>query len=241
MQFLKYCCGALMTVLAAGCGSGTNAGSSTAYSFVSPKVNSQQIYSQTTVDNSNNTIYQTTRNTVTAINADGSYDLVHDDPSGSSTTVNGTTYSTITESIRENSSGQEIEYMAQPPPTIVGIACTVSPHGAGPNYPLTIGQAWTSNYSVTCGGIPPLSYTQTGSVVSVESVTVPAGTFSALKLQSTLTWTDPKGTIHNEATTTWRDINSAIVVKRVTNTEYSGTPLVNGYPVTSTSALESES
>ena len=148
MQFLKYCCGALMTVLAAGCGSGTNAGSSTAYSFVSPKVNSQQIYSQTTVDNSNNTIYQTTRNTVTAINADGSYDLVHDDPSGSSTTVNGTTYSTITESIRENSSGQEIEYMAQPPPTIVGIACTVSPHGAGPNYPLTIGQAWTSNYSV---------------------------------------------------------------------------------------------
>jgi hypothetical protein len=65
--------------------------------------------------------------------------------------------------------------------------------------------------------------------------------FSAVKLQSTLTWTGPDGTTRNEAITTWRDLNTEILVKRVTNIEYSGTALVNGYPVTQTTALKSQS
>jgi hypothetical protein len=241
MKLLKYYSSALIAALVAGCGgSGSDAGSKMTYSFVTPKVNSRQIFADTTLDNSNNTITQTTRNTVTAVNADGSYVFVHDDPTGNSVTVNGTTYSTITESITENNSGQEVSYT----PMLVnaiGVTCTISPHGAGPNFPLTVGQTWISNYSITCGTAPPLSYAQTGSVVGIESVTVPAGTFSAIKLQSALTWTGPNGTTRTEAITTWRDVNTEIVVKRVTNIEYSGTALVNGYPVTTTSALESQS
>jgi hypothetical protein len=241
MKLLKHCSGVLISALVAGCGGGgSDAGSKMTYSFVRPKVNSQQIYAYTTLDNSNNTINQTTRNTVTAVNADGSYVFVRDDPTGNSVTVNGTTYSTITELITENKSDQEISYT----PILVsaiGVLCTISPHGAGPDFPLTVGQTWASNYSITCGTAPPLSYAQTGSVVGIESVTVPAGTFSALKLQSTLTWTGPTGTTRTEAITTWRDVNTEIVLKRVTNIEYSGTAPVNGYPVTTTSALESQS
>ena len=241
MKFLKHCSVVMMTALAAGCGSGgSNIGSSTTYSFVTPKVNSQQIYAYTTIDNSNNTINQSIRNTVTAVNADGSYVYVHDDPSGNSITINGTTYSTQTESITENNSGQELSY-SYTPTNGIPVTCSVAPHGPGPNYPLTVGQAWILNYVVTCGTATPISYTQTGSFVGVESVTVPAGMFSAVKLQSTLTWTGPDGTTRNEAITTWRDLNTEILVKRVTNIEYSGTALVNGYPVTQTTALKSQS
>jgi len=245
MRFLKYCSGALMAVLVASCGggagSGTNpAGSSKAYNFVPPKVNSQQIYAETTLDNSNNTINQILRNTVTAVNPDGSHTLVQDDPTNNSIIVNGTTYTTIPESIADNNSDQEVSYT----PILAngtGVPCTISPHGAGPSYPLSVAQSWTSNYSITCGTAAPISYTQTGSVVDVESVTVPAGTFSAIKLHITITWTDPHGTTHTESIENWRDTNTAIMVKRVTNFGYSGTNLVNGYPVSRTVVLQSQS
>jgi len=241
MKGLKIYCGALMAVLMTGCGGGgSNAGSSTMYGFVTPKVNSEQIYSRTTVDNSNNTINQSGRNTVTAVNADGSYILVNDDPTNDSIIVNGTTYTTIPESITNNKSGQEISY-TQMPTTGPSITCMDSPHGAGPSYPLTAGQSWTSNYSVTCGSAQPISYTQTGSVVGAESVTVPAGTFSAIKVQSTLTWADPDGITQTESVETWRDTNTSIVVKRVINYKYSATPSTNSYPVTTTVELQSQS
>ena|SRR5450631_937135 len=241
MGFLKYYGGTLILALLAGCGgSGSNAGSSTTYSFVTPKVNFQKVYANTILDNSSNTINQTQRNTLTAVNADGSYVFVHDDPNNNSVTVNGTTYSTPTETITDNNSGQELSHSFTNANGVL-VTCTATPHGVGPSYPITVGQTWTLNFVGTCGTAAPISYTQTGVVAGVESVAVPAGTFSAVKLQSTETWTDNNGTKHTETITTWRDTSTAIVVKRVTNMEYSGTALVNGYPVTETLVLNSQS
>jgi hypothetical protein len=53
---------------------------------------------------------------------------------------------------------------------------------------------------------PPVSYTQSGSVVDVEAVTVPVGTFTAIKLQSTVTWTSPGGATRTQTVTNWRDV-----------------------------------
>lgn len=245
MQLLRYCGGALLAVLVAGCGGGAGSGANTAgsskvYSFVAPQVNSQQIYSETTVDNSNNTINQTSRNTVTAVNPDGSFTFVHDDPNNNSIMVNGTNYTVIPESVTDNNSDQEVSYT----PILTngtGVSCTITPHGAGPSYPLSVGQSWMSNYSITCGTAPPVSYAQTGSVVDVESVTVPAGTFSAIKLQSIITWTDRNGTTRTESVENWRDTQTAITVKRVTTFGYSGTTLLNGFPVSRTAVLQSQS
>ncbi len=239
MKLLKVCGVASIAALLSACGGG-DAGSSTTYAFVTPKVNSQRIYAYTILDNSNNTINQTIRDSVTAVNADGSYVYVQDDPSGNSIVVNGTTYSTLTESRTENDSGQILSY-SYTPANGIQVTCTVAPHGTGPNYPLAVGQAWTLNYAITCGTATPPPYTQTGFVVGIESVAVPAGTFSAVKLQSTLTWTDVNGTTRTEAITTWRDVGTAIIVKRVINIAYSGTALLNGYPVTTTTALQSQS
>jgi hypothetical protein len=135
---------------------------------------------------------------------------------------------------------RELSY-SYAPANGTAVTCTVAPHGAGPDYLLTVGKAWALNCAITCGTVTPNSYAQTGSVVGTESVTVPAGTFLAIKLQSTLTWTDPNGTTRTESIGTWRDANTAIVVKRIINIAYSGTALLNGYPVTTTTALQSQS
>jgi hypothetical protein len=96
------------------------------------------------------------------------------------------------------------------------------------------------NYAVKCGTALPLQYSQTGSVVGTESVSVPAGTFATVKLQSTLISTDPNGTTRTWASTTWRDVNTSIVVKQVVDIAYSGTALMNGYPVSTMTALQSQ-
>jgi len=102
-----------------------------------------------------------------------------------------------------------------------------------------VGQSWAANYTVTCGSSPAVAYQQSGGVVDVEPITVPAGTFSALKLQTTLTHTDAGGTIYNQIFATWRDAATGVVVKQQIFNTYSGTPLTNGYALTNTIVLQS--
>jgi hypothetical protein len=67
----------------------------------------------------------------------------------------------------------------------------------------------------------------------VETVTVPAGSFLALKLQSTLIWTDAAGTTRTQTIINWRDTVTSVSVKQTISTAYSGTALSVGYPVAS--------
>jgi hypothetical protein len=80
-------------------------------------------------------------------------------------------------------------------------------------------------------GSAPVSYTQQGSVVDVESVTVPAGTFTALKFQSTITWTDADGTNRTQTITNWRDTATLYTLKQQISIAVTGTLPTNGYPV----------
>jgi hypothetical protein len=61
------------TLALSGCGGGSDndPGSGTAYAFVPPVVNSARTYSETIVDNANNTIHIGYTQTVTAVAADG--------------------------------------------------------------------------------------------------------------------------------------------------------------------------
>ncbi len=95
MKSLRLIAISAIAVLAAGCGGGGGGSSDapvTTYKLAVPAVNSQTMYGQTTIDNSNNTISQTVRNTITAVNVDGSYVYTRDDPNQSSPVVNGTSY-----------------------------------------------------------------------------------------------------------------------------------------------------
>jgi hypothetical protein len=184
---------ALSVLPLAGCGGGSGSpsgsGSSTSYGFVTPVLNSTRAYSETIIDNSNNTIDVGFSDTVTAVDPDGSYVIVSEDPSHEILIVNGTDYSIVTETGQFNNAAQETSftYLA-----VDGsqVTCTYDPHGDGPDYPLSVGAIWTLEFTYACGSQGPVHYAQEGTVVDLESVTVPAGTYSALKLQSTVTWAD---------------------------------------------------
>ncbi len=210
----------------------------TSYQYVAPAVKSQRDYSQVVVDNSNNTINETITQTVTAVNADGSYVYTSEDPTHNSVTVNGTTYSIPTEMVNVNNSGQDSSYsfVASNGSTVT---CTYNPHGNGPNYPLAVGNTWSEQYTLTCGSAAAIMFSQSGTVTDLESVTVPAGTFQALRLDSTVMWTTAGGTTITQSLTTWRDVVTQLTVKRTVSSAYSGTLPTNGYAMSTTLELQS--
>jgi hypothetical protein len=229
----------LALVSCGGGGSGgatNNPGMGTSYTFVAPVLNSTRNYSETIMDNSNNTIAISFSDTVMTVNADGTY-VVLFQPSNPSVIVNGTNYGGPPETESLNTSGQETVQVYTNGGT--AFTCNFEPHGSGPDYPLQVGMTWSLDYTYGCNGGALTSYVQSGTVSDVESVTVPAGTFSAIKLQSTLTWTDGEGTTRTQTITNWRDVATSVSVKQEISIAYSGTPPTTGYAVSREILLES--
>jgi hypothetical protein len=237
MKLCSFGAAAAIGVLVSACGGGDNAPPTT-YSFVTPQLDFQRSYAETVIDNSNNTINESYSQTVTDVNSDGSYVLL-EDPISAAVVVNGTTYSIPTETIDVSNQSQDTSYSQLEANGDTKI-CTYNPHGPGPGYPLTVGTTWTVQYTVTCGTSAPVAHTQEGNVLDVESVTVPAGTYTALKLQSTDTYTNASGTTITETSTNWRDIDTLFSVKRSSTLVYSGTLQTDGYAVSEETQLQSE-
>ncbi len=173
------------------------------------------------------------------VNSDGTYTALVQSTTGDSTIVNGTNYAVTTENENYTDSGQEIGYSFTAV-TGMPVTCAYTPHGAGPDFPVQVGQTWQTDYTLSCdNGSAPVSYTQQGSVVDVESVTVPAGTFTALKLQSTITWTDADGTNRTETITNWRDTETLYTLKQQISIAVTGTLPDNGYAVSRSIELQS--
>ena len=240
--FLSLC---LMSAGLSACGGGDGgsddsniAGTGSPYAFVPPVVNSSRVYAETVVDNSNNTINLGYMATVLAVAADGTITEQEQSTSGAGDTVNGTDYSVTAETQIYNSFGRETEFTYTESNGSPG-SCTYAPYAGGPMPPLTVGQTWQIDYTETCNANPAIHYSQNGTVVDVESVTVPAGTFTALKLQSTVVWTDNTGTTHTQKTTNWLDTASFHSVKESITFVETGTAPVNGYAVSREIDLQS--
>ncbi len=240
----------LGTAILSGCGGGgsgtpysgsaSGGGSGTSYEFVSPKLDSTRTYSETIVDNSSNTITIGFSDETTAVNSDGSYAVLQVSTTGSSVIVNGTNYAVQTQTQYYDDAGHETSYgytaAGDMPET-----CTFDPHGSGPDYPLQVGDTWMLTYTVTCAGGSPISYSQSGTVAGVETVTVPAGTYTAIKLQSTLTWTDAQGTTRTQTISNWRDVATSYSVKQTISIAYGGVLPTDGYAVSRELVLASAS
>ena len=241
MRSKRLVIGAALAAGLAGCGGGSDGNGSsdaTLYGFATPVLNSVRAYSETIVDDQNNGIDLSFTETVTAVNPDGSYTIAQVDPNNQSVVVDGTTYAIQTETINLNNNGQDISYNYDDAGAI-SVICVYTPNGPGPDFPVTVGMPWTLDYSIGCGTQAPLAYMQTGTVVDVESVTVPAGTFNALKLQSTISWTDPQGTTRTQTITNWRDVLTSVSVKQSISIAYAGTLPTAGYPVSREIVLQS--
>jgi hypothetical protein len=242
--FLSLC---LVTAGLSACGGGDGgsndsniAGTGTAYAFVPPVGNSSRVYAETVVDNSNNTINLGYMETVLSLAADGTITEQQQSTTGTGDTVNGTDYSAITETQTYNNFGRETGFTYIESDGSPG-SCIYAPYAGGPMPPLTVGQTWQIDYTETCNANPAIHYSQNGTVVDVESVTVPAGTFTALKLQSTVVWTDNNGTTHTQTTTNWLDTASFHSVKTSATIVDTGTPPVDGYAVSRETEFQSSS
>jgi hypothetical protein len=235
---LVVLCALVLAMSGCGGSSDNDPGSGTAYAFVPPVVNSTRTYSESIVDNANNTILIGYTQTVMAVAADGTITEMQQSTTGSSIIVDGTNYAPLTETeTYDDSSGQETSYTY----TAAGgdaVTCTFDPRDGGPDFPLRVAQTWSIDYTFACGSQSPVTYKQTGSVVDVESVTVPGGTFTALKLQSTVTWTDLQGTTRTQTVTNWRDTATSHSVKEEIAIVVSGTVPTTGYAVSREILLE---
>jgi hypothetical protein len=231
----------ILSVILASCGGGDsgNGSGATSYAFVPPALNSQRLYSETITDNDNSTIDISYTETVTAQNADGSYVVLQQNTSATPVLVDGVNWAVQNETVQDNSDGQVTSYSY-----VNGggttVTCTEIPHGAGPDYPLAVGMSWSLSYQFSCDNGTPVAYVQSGTVVDLESVTVPAGTFSALMLQSTLTWTDSQGTQRTQTITNWRDTSSSVSVKQSVTIAYAGTLPSSAYAVSREIELTSD-
>ncbi len=245
----------------AGCGGGDD--NNTAYSFVIPAVGSQRVYAETLVDDQSNTINQSYTATVTATTTTGfTQSEIYSSPSSF---VGGALFPTLSHTDTLNNSGLTLSSSynyGYSPPCARGASCVTlvasvsytlidSPYAGGAIFPLSVGQTWNTSYTQTCadngfngscsivGQNTAVTYTDKGSVVDVESVTVPAGTFNALKLQSTINFTNAAGTNITRNVTEWRDTNTGHVVKAISANTYSGTMPTTGYVVQRTVSLQS--
>ena len=131
------------------------AGSGTQYAFVPPVVNSSRVYTETVVDNSNNTINDIGyMETVVSVAANG---VITEQQQGTtnSATVNGTNYSVVDETQTYNSFGRETGYTYTESNGSPG-ACTYAPYAGGPMPPLTVGQTWQIDFTIVCNANPAI-------------------------------------------------------------------------------------
>jgi len=204
---------------------GSGGGDSSLHAFVTPAVNSQRLYKETISDNQHNLILLSYTQTVTAVAADGSYTVVQQDPTNQSQVVDGTTYLIQYQTLSINPSGQTTAYTFAAPGD-VPVTCTYAPNGPGPDFPVAVGETWTLDYMFGCGAQPAIAY-------------VPAGSFTAIKLQSTISWTDALGTTRTQTVTDWRDMMTLVLVKENITIAYAGTLPDTGYPMSTEIVLQS--
>jgi hypothetical protein len=227
-----------------GCGGGGDGGGSAAqvaatvtYHFAPPKAGAHLVYGDKLVDTLNNTLNRTAVDDVTAVNADGSFVVHEEDPSHDhimSGTVDETLYPT---DFQYGAAGQVVATTVDR-----GTAVTHCAYQGSEGAPATlaVGASWSVQYTETCDAGAGVTYTQSGTLAGVETITIAAGTFSAYKFVSTTTWTI-NGIARTESATRWRDASGGDTrtLKMVRSIAYSGGTPAAGSPVTATRELQS--
>jgi hypothetical protein len=207
------------------------------YRFVPPKAGAHLVYADQLVDTLNNTLHRTADDDVTAVNADGTFAVHEEDPSHDhvvSGTVDQTLYPT---DFQYDAAGR---VAATTVDRGTGVAhCTYQGSGGAPAT-LAVGAGWNAQYTETCDGGAGVTYTQSGTLAGVETITIAAGTFSAYKFVSTTTWTF-NGITRTESATRWRDASGGDTrtLKMVRSIAYSGGTPAAGSPVTASRELQS--
>jgi hypothetical protein len=243
------CAGIAVATLLSACGGGGGGGgadpgatsiSSAAakYTFIQPKAGAHLVYMDKLVDNLNNTVNRFVTEDVTAVRADGSFSVHEEDPSHN-TLVSGVTDQTVYPTdFQYNAMSQPTSWVVSRPAG--SVSCAVTQGGAGAPSPLALGAGWNASWLETCGAGAGTAFTQTGTLVGTETVTVAAGTFKAFKFVASTTRT-VGGITRTETSTRWRDASGGDTrtLKSESVFTYSGGTPPAGTPVSSSRELQS--
>ncbi len=176
----------------------------TLYPEVTPPAGSTETFVTAKIDDANNTINGTYTETVASANSDGTYTIDEFDPTGSTLNVDGITYHLNPSTLSFGSDGVETGVVVSLPNGSTQ-TCTLSTLTGGHAHPIWVGQAWAQTRRESCTPGTVETLTESGSVLALESVTVPAGTFMALKETNIQSWTDANGQNITETITHWAD------------------------------------
>jgi hypothetical protein len=246
MMHLRFAAACLLSTCIAGCGGGGGADqpassgqAAVTYTFVRPKAGARLVYAEKLVDNRNNTVNRTIVESVTAVNPDGSFSVHEEDPSHNRIVSGSVDQSAYPTDYQYNAVGQPQAWVV----TQFGgstVQCAISQGSAGAPSPLTAGQGWAGNYTETCGAGAGTVFAQSGTFVGLDTVTVPAGTFSALKFSVTVTRT-VDGVTRTETVSRWRDASGteSRLLKSTSAFTYSGATPPAGAPVSESRELQS--
>jgi hypothetical protein len=230
-----------VAALLSACGGGTSPAApatvAATYRFTPPQSGEHLVYADQQVDTLNNTLHRTAVDDVTAVNADGSFVVHEEDPSHDhvvSGEVDQTLYPT---DFSYTAAGQLVGTTIARATAVVH--CTFQGSEGAP-VTLVVGAGWNTQYTETCDGGAGVTYTQTGTLAGIETITIAAGTFSAYKFVSTTTWTI-NGITRTESATRWRDAsgNDPRTLKMVRSFAYSGGTPAAGSPLTTSRELQS--
>ena len=174
----------------------------TTYTPGTPVVGGTDMFAITSVDDSNNTIVVGFTQQVQSVSGPHSYVLTQADPSNASAIVNGVDYH-FDATTQTYDQGRETALTATSAGGTVQ-NCTFTLQSGGHPAPWWVGQNFTSAAQESCTPGDIRSISVNGTVAALEQVTVPAGTFSALRLQTTEVWTENGQTV-TEQITHWVD------------------------------------
>lgn len=235
MKIQTAACGLLLSVMVVACGGGGGGGTTApvVYTVPTPSLNAQASHYRAVTDNLGGTWNLTSVSTVYAVNADGSYSVKASDPNVQVQPVNGNNYFIVAADTTVDSTGLVVTN------NITGVVCTGAVVGTTSGKSLQVGQTWSNTTTTTCSNAPsaPTSVAITGSVLALESVTVPAGNFTALKILRTLVSQNNSGGNLTETVTDWLDTVSGQTVKTTDTLAFSGTLPTGSYPVSRTIVL----
>lgn len=218
-------------------GAAAQAAATVTYRFVPPKAGAHLVYAAQLADTLDNTLNRTADDDVTAVDADGTFAVHEEDPSHNrvvSGAVDQTLYPT---DFQYDAAGQVAAMTIDNGPAVTH--CTYQGNQGAPAT-LAVGAGRATRYTETCNGGTGVTYTQSGTLSGIETITIAAGTFSAYKFVSTTTWT-VNGITRTESATRWRDASGGDTrtLKMVRAIAYSGGTPAAGSLVTGSRELQS--
>ena len=239
---------AFITVSLAACGGGgtsndsSSAQSSAAYSVVAPTQGAQSIYSETLVDNLNNSVNRNIINTILAVNGDGTFSVSFKDPNNNIVKTGTVDHSFYPQVYNYTSHGTEIDRTIIFPDGTSTKCVASSNNSDSSGNPRLPGETIHVSYTETCGISVPISYKITSLYVGQESITIPAGTYLAYKFQDTIVYTLPTGTTVTNSAIYWRSMTNLgnTLIKASDTYTYSGVTPPQGATVSATRTLQSQ-